>query len=741
MKKIFIIVLLIFISNTISLGQNNIHDKLFPVFDGYDVTYVNIKGEQIYGNIDLSSRFVCFDYVEDRISLGWYGFIYDDNVIDEIRSINAFLPSDLYFAGPNTYINKDGIEIIKGEEDQCIYPIIDKSGEYFAIIEPVQDPDIIAESYIPGIVEIIDKNSKIIIPKGRYQSINMFSLNGEMTLCVKLNNKCGIIKLNGEEIYPTIFDYISVGSITNNAIVFGKEFESYYKKDDYECKLASGLRWGNAKNISSNMLRCLSDINDELQGYIDLNTGKQIIPFKYKYLGHFSDDLAIASKNGRDFFYIDKKNNTIFSTQINLSQDIALSETFDAYSFNNGAAVFYKNGKYGLVDKQGKKIIQAQYDLLIPVGSLFIAESNSKRGAINSHGEIIIPLSYDNIVYNATKDEYEVMNGYKKGIYKTTGEVILPCKYMHVVNIYDSIYCVANGQGFYGCYDSEKQTEIIGCRYRNQKEVTLEFFRRLRSPNEIDVDENIPQISKAKDNTFAFIIANEDYPQKNVPFALNDGRIFKEYCIKALGIKEKRVNIYENATGNNIIACVEKIKQIAEACDGDANIIFYYAGHAFPDEERSTGYLLPVDGDSKIASTGYSLEKLYKELSTVKTKSVICFIDACFSGATREDEMLLAGRGVAIKVKEEVPTGNIVVFSSATGAETAHQYEEKEHGMFTYFLLKKLQETKGDVTLGELSEYIIKNVKLTSVIENDKPQTPTVIPSQALQDKWQKIKL
>ena len=186
---------------------------------------------------------------------------------------------------------------------------------------------------------------------------------------------------------------------------------------------------------------------------------------------------------------------------------------------------------------------------------------------------------------------------------------------------------------------------------------------------------------------------------------------------------------------------MEKIKQIAEACDGDANIIFYYAGHAFPDEERSTGYLLPVDGDSKIASTGYSLEKLYKELSTVKTKSVICFIDACFSGATREDEMLLAGRGVAIKVKEEVPTGNIVVFSSATGAETAHQYEEKEHGMFTYFLLKKLQETKGDVTLGELSEYIIKNVKLTSVIENDKPQTPTVIPSQALQDKWQKIKL
>ena len=53
MKKIFIIVLLIFISNTISLGQNNIHDKLFPVYN-YSASclyYLNIKGEKKYKDI------------------------------------------------------------------------------------------------------------------------------------------------------------------------------------------------------------------------------------------------------------------------------------------------------------------------------------------------------------------------------------------------------------------------------------------------------------------------------------------------------------------------------------------------------------------------------------------------------------------------------------------------------------------------------------------------------------------
>lgn len=42
----------------------------------------------------------------------------------------------------------------------------------------------------------------------------------------------------------------------------------------------------------------------------------------------------------------------------------------------------------------------------------------------------------------------------------------------------------------------------------------------------------------------------------------------------------------------------------------------------------------------------------------------------------------------------------------------------------TYFILKKLQESKGDATLGELSEYVINNVKRTSVLEKDKSQVP-----------------
>ena len=257
-----------------------------------------------------------------------------------------------------------------------------------------------------------------------------------------------------------------------------------------------------------------------------------------------------------------------------------------------------------------------------------------------------------------------------------------------------------------------------------------------------EVDSDIPVTKHKNDNRFAFIIANENYDGAPVPYALNDGRMFREYCTKALGVPEKHVRMYEDATFGNIIAAVEQVKEISAAYEGDVELIFYYAGHGVPDEKRNSAYLLPIDGNvSDIATTGYSLERLYGELANLNARNVTVFLDACFSGAKREDEMLLSGRGVAIKVKEEAPKGNMVVFSASTGDETAHQLADKTHGLFTYFLLKGIKDANGKVTLGALSDYVTKQVKRQSVVINNKRQTPTVIPSPSVTDTWRDLTL
>lgn len=256
-----------------------------------------------------------------------------------------------------------------------------------------------------------------------------------------------------------------------------------------------------------------------------------------------------------------------------------------------------------------------------------------------------------------------------------------------------------------------------------------------------DVDENIPVNSQNNGNTFALIIANENYQDvAQVPNALNDGSVFFEYCTKTLGVPESNVHLIKDATLNNIKREINLIKQITEAFKGQANLIVYYAGHGIPDESTREAYILPIDGYSSDLSTCYSLNSLYETLGKMQSSQIVVMLDACFSGSLRGEGMLSTARGVAIKPKQNALSSNMVVFSATQGDETAYAYAKQGHGLFTYYLLKKIKETKGNVTLGDLSEYIMDNVLRTSLIENKKSQTPTVI-SGMQPVVWKQLKL
>ena len=270
---------------------------------------------------------------------------------------------------------------------------------------------------------------------------------------------------------------------------------------------------------------------------------------------------------------------------------------------------------------------------------------------------------------------------------------------------------------------------------QNRKEIQLASLTS-------DVDKDIPKNNTKSEQTFIVIIANENYNNvTDVPFAINDGIIFKEYCTQTLGIPETNVHIVNNATLNELNRQIGWIQNVLNVHNGDANAIFYYAGHGVPDEVTKSAFLLPVDGYGNDASSGYSIDKLYSNLGKVSAKSVLVLLDACFSGAKRDGGMLASARGVAIKAKMDTPRGNMIVLSAAQADETAYPYEAQHHGMFTYYILKKMQDTKGNVSFGELSDYVIDQVRKQSVITNGKLQTPNVSVSASMNDSWRNWKL
>ena len=255
-----------------------------------------------------------------------------------------------------------------------------------------------------------------------------------------------------------------------------------------------------------------------------------------------------------------------------------------------------------------------------------------------------------------------------------------------------------------------------------------------------DVDKDIPTTNKSASDTYALIIANEEYEfLDHVNFASSDGETFKEYCIKTLGIPEKQIRYCPNASYGILTGGVDWLKYALDNFENSKAIV-YYCGHGIPDEKTGDAYIIPIDGKGTNTTTCYSLNNLYKTLSSTHASRVTYFMDACFTGANKEGSMLVAARGVAREAKKEVLAGNTIVFSASSGDETAMTYADKGHGLFTYFLLKKLQDTQGNVSYQDLADYINANVKKEAFLINEKPQTPVVATSKSAASSWKTMK-
>lgn len=261
-----------------------------------------------------------------------------------------------------------------------------------------------------------------------------------------------------------------------------------------------------------------------------------------------------------------------------------------------------------------------------------------------------------------------------------------------------------------------------------------------------DVDKDIPETGKKNSDTFAFIIANENYKNvANVASALHDGMTFAKYCESTLGVPKSQIVLLTDATSGDFWSEYENMCGRIANRTQPTDVILYYSGHGLPDDDTKEAYLLPVDARPQSARTMIKLQEVYDGLGKLPNASVYAFMDACFSGSAREsgqkDTPIIAARGVALRHKDTEPEGNVFVLSAASAQQTAFPYEEKDHGMFTYWLLKKLQDSKGGATLGELADYVTDNVSRTSQEINRRPQNPTHKATGKLSTTWKSKKL
>lgn len=146
---------------------------------------------------------------------------------------------------------------------------------------------------------------------------------------------------------------------------------------------------------------------------------------------------------------------------------------------------------------------------------------------------------------------------------------------------------------------------------------------------------------------------------------------------------------------------------------GKSDVFIFYSGHGAPGLKDKKGYFVPIEADPQyIELGGFSVDVFYENISKIPAKSMTVVLDACFSGADIFENI----SPMVVKIVNPVidmPNG--VVLSSSKGSQVSSWYNDKEHGMFTYFFLKAIHNKNADyskdnkLTYSEIYKYIADN--------------------------------
>lgn len=251
-----------------------------------------------------------------------------------------------------------------------------------------------------------------------------------------------------------------------------------------------------------------------------------------------------------------------------------------------------------------------------------------------------------------------------------------------------------------------------------------------------DIDELPSFKTKKINNAYAIVIGIETYRQKlpKADFAAQDAKIVSNYLTRVLGYPEENVVtlVNDKAAKSDFEKYFEK--WLGNNVEKDGSVFVYYSGHGAPDPKSGSAYLVPYDGDPTfIDQTGYSLKRMYEALGKLPAKEITVALDSCFSGAGGRSVLAKGARPIVISVDNPaLLSQKITVLSASSSDQVSSTYDEKGHGLFTYFMLKGIKnedviKPDGTLMLSDLFSYVKPQVERIARKMYNNEQTPQMM--------------
>lgn len=222
---------------------------------------------------------------------------------------------------------------------------------------------------------------------------------------------------------------------------------------------------------------------NNLYGVIN-NRGEKIIETKYENVKIPNPSKeAFICYNGDSVVVLNEKNEEIFS-QYEKVEPLRLKNVSSDLMYEKSILKYSKDGKFGIIDINGKKITDAIYEdidtLQFKEGELLV-KINNRYGVINIKGTILVKAEYDKIEADRFYEEetayknggYIVSktteDGYRKGYVNNKGKEIVSTKYNDLYRVNEintsDIYLICAENGKYGI--SKNGKSILNNEYQS----------------------------------------------------------------------------------------------------------------------------------------------------------------------------------------------------------------------------------------------------------------------------------
>src|SRR5258708_6333729 len=154
-------------------------------------------------------------------------------------------------------------------------------------------------------------------------------------------------------------------------------------------------------------------------------------------------------------------------------------------------------------------------------------------------------------------------------------------------------------------------------------QIVLHFDVKAQEPGDNSI--------KPNGSFYALIIGESQYdnPKLALDRPAKDAQKFKDVICSKYSFDEKNVNLLLNPSRQQIIAEIFNLRKIIT---GNDNLLIFYAGHGYWDDQASQGYWWPKDAAVSEPSNWLSNSDLKEQIRGIKSAHTLLISDACFSG-------------------------------------------------------------------------------------------------------------